>query len=333
MGNHIGLRRGRNEDRVAVGRIQTNNSELYTVALVCDGVGGSESGDRAATLAIAAILGELGSLRIRQPLPELAAYVVRCADDAVRRVLNGRGTTTLCMFLASNSGSAVCISVGDSRAYSWRPGAYVNQVSVDDTVENELKALPGDHEGLINAKGLKDRLSQAIGESDRTADELSIQIHSKADFQSGVLLGSDGMWKVAKDYEAVMLNSRNASEAVRRGITLANWVGGVDNASLIAIEDLGKFCGIPGDKGILNQQTSLSLWVGLSKFRFLSGPRPQFVEVRKPEKKKRWPVKISKKTNAEVLPPQMELQVEKSHSTELRPVLEVTIRPKEKKEN
>jgi len=332
MGSHIGLKRSRNEDRVAVGRVQALNSVLYTVAIVCDGVGGSESGDRAATLAIAAILVELSSRRTRIALPELAAHLVRHSDELVRHQLGGRGTTTLCMFLASSAEKAVCVSIGDSRAYSWSPDTPVLQVSVDDTVENELKALPGNHQSLINARGLKGRLSQAIGESDRMADELHIEILPQERFASGVLLGSDGMWKLAKDFEAVMVNSRTANDAVRRGINLANWVGGIDNASLVAIDDLEKFSGTRGDSDRAHYQAILTLWLGSSKYSFFWDPKPHWTDTSKPEKVKRKQVKVVRKRQVADAPAQMELPVEKNLAGEPRPVIELTIRPKGKKD-
>ncbi|EJW2522733.1 serine/threonine-protein phosphatase, partial [Salmonella enterica] len=40
LGTHPGLKRKRNEDRLAVGSINLNNSLIYC-AILCDGVGGS----------------------------------------------------------------------------------------------------------------------------------------------------------------------------------------------------------------------------------------------------------------------------------------------------
>ena len=330
MGSHIGLKRKRNEDRIAVGRIQSLSSEIYTVAIVCDGVGGSESGDRAATLAITTVLGELSTQSSWRVLADLAAHVVRCADEVVRKELGGRGTTTLCMFLTSNAGKAACVSVGDSRAYSWGDDADVFQISIDDTVENELKGLPGNHDALLNARGLKERLSQAIGEADRSAADLRIRLHSHENFPFGVLLGSDGMWKVAKDFHSIMRNSRTAIDAVRRGINSANWVGGVDNASLIAIDDLKKFCGIAYKQDLQKYCFSLTLWIGSSKVKFLGDRGSKKSEIGGPEKAKKRPSKIKKMTldNSEL---QMEIPVATKISQETRPVIEVTIDPSEKK--
>lgn len=324
MGTHIGLKRGRNEDRIAVARVRAPNAETYTVALVCDGVGGSEAGDQAATLAIAAVLFELCSQRTRPSIPDIAGHLVRCADDYVRQELGGRGTTTLSMFLASTAGHSACASVGDSRAYSWNPGGDIRQVTTDDTVENELKALPGNHEALLKARGLKGRLSQAIGEAGRSADELRVQVFTREHFRAGVLLGSDGLWKIAQDFEIVMLNAQTAIDAVRRGINLANWVGGVDNASIIAVEDLKKFCGSKDSAEAIQHRVSVSLWIGSSRVRFIGDSRPQWSEGTKSENERRRPAK-PKKVGFKNPGSQLELPETNIASKEPKPVIEVTI--------
>lgn len=176
MGTHPGLKRPRNEDRIAVARVEAPDAESLTVALVCDGVGGSEYGDQAAVLAITAVLHDICIQQKSLPIQDVARHAVRSADEYVRQRLGGRGTTTLSMFLGSSSGNCACVNVGDSRVYSWSPGSQVVQVTIDDTVENELKAVPGDHGVLLKARGLKGRLSQAIGESDRSVDELRVQV-------------------------------------------------------------------------------------------------------------------------------------------------------------
>jgi serine/threonine protein phosphatase PrpC len=269
LGSHIGLKRSRNEDRVAAARIRAPNCEVYTLAIVCDGVGGSQEGDRAAALAIAAVIFELSAQRLNPPMRELASTLVRRADDYVRKELRGRGTTTLCMFIASSNGQAACASVGDSRAYAWG-NSKLTQITTDDTVENELKDLPGDHEALLNVRGLKGRLSQAIGEADRTSGELRVQVFPRDRFQAGILLGSDGLWKVAKDFEASSANSRNALDAVRRGITGANWVGGHDNTSILVIEDLERFCLLGERAAHSTDRVTLTLWTGKSKLRLFA---------------------------------------------------------------
>jgi serine/threonine protein phosphatase PrpC len=55
----IGLKRKRNEDRCAVAQITSLNANQYSLAIVCDGVGGSDLGDQAANIAIATVIEEI----------------------------------------------------------------------------------------------------------------------------------------------------------------------------------------------------------------------------------------------------------------------------------
>lgn len=325
VGTHLGFKRSRNEDRFAIARVHAHNGEIYTLALVCDGVGGSQSGDMAATIAVSSILHELGSLRTRPTLKSLAISLVKGADDSVRATLKGKGTTTLVMVLGTGSGQGLCASVGDSRVYGWdRSASKLSQITTDDTVENELKLIPGDHKALLQARGLQHRLSQALGESDRSSDELRVQILDKDRFPDAVVLGSDGLWRASKDFEAVAANATTAIEVVRRTINLANWVGGVDNSTLVAIQDLNLFFGSPLDFNPTTSRASLTMWLGSTKvkiqefinpnvrMRASSSPREE-----KPKRKAR--TKEQKKALTE---PQLKFEGEISQ--ESKPTIEVT---------
>jgi serine/threonine protein phosphatase PrpC len=326
MATHLGSKRDRNEDRIAVARIVAPNTETYTVALVCDGVGGSESGDQAAALAIASIIADLAQQQVRPSLEELADTLVKRADELVRRELQGRGATTLVMLLAAASGHLVCANVGDSRAYSWDPSSSkLNQVTIDDTIENELKDLPGNPDALIKARGLQGRLSQAIGETGRSADELRIQTYTKEYFPLGAVLGSDGLWRAARDFETTVANSTTPTDAVRRAIALANWVGGVDNASLIVVDDVQRLCGkrqaqVSADR----LQTEIALWSSSTKVKILTSNwmgEAKSAETRvKPEKQKR----NTKKKEHRKTENESQLKLEAVDSKQARPKIEVT---------
>lgn len=271
MGTHPGLKRERNEDRVAAATISALNGERYSVAILCDGVGGSELGDQAAAYAISCVVSQLAAQKGRPGLKDLAVALVRGADSHIRTTLEGRGATTLVLLLATAAGLLVCASVGDSRGYRWEPGVglAVDQVTVDDTIENELRNLPGNHAALLKERGLRGRLSQAVGEDGRAVDELRVQVYTRERFVNGVVLGSDGLWRAAQDFPAVTANATTPADLVRRVLSLANWVGGVDNASVVAIDDLSRFCRprFPPLQ-VSDADHSLTLWTPHFKVRF-----------------------------------------------------------------
>lgn len=333
MATHVGFKRERNEDRMAVARITAPNTETYTVALICDGVGGSESGDQAAALAIASIIADLAQQQGRPSLDELVVSLVKRADDLVRKELQGRGATTLVMLLTTASGYFICANVGDSRAYSWDPSSNkLVQVTIDDTIENELKYLPDNGAALIKARGLQGRLSQAVGESGRIADELRVQLYTKEHFRFGAVLGSDGLWRAAKDFETLVANAATSTDAVRRAITLANWVGGVDNSSMIAISDLERLCNERQVRASTDrQQMEIELWLSSNKVKFftrnLIGEAKRAPANVKPEKQK---IKSKRKEHREPIH-ELQLEFEPGDANRVRPKIEVTVDEEPKK--
>jgi serine/threonine protein phosphatase PrpC len=328
IATHVGFKRTRNEDRIAVARMVAPNRETYTVALICDGVGGSESGDRAAALATASVIADLAQQQDFLPIKELAATLVKRADDLVRKELHGRGATTLVMLLATAGGYFVCANVGDSRAYSWDPSSNkLKQVTVDDTIENELKDLPGHGAALIKARGLEGRLSQAIGEGGRISDELRIQLYTKEHFPVGAVLGSDGLWRAARDFEAIVANANTPADAVRRAITHANLVGGVDNSSMIAICNVETLCrGRKHDHdSIVPKLPEIELWLSSNKVKIVTSNRIPEVKSALPRPKQdRAKVKSKRKDHVN-LENAAQLELETVDSTRARPKIEVTV--------
>ena len=244
LGSHIGQRRKRNEDRCAIARIQISGVCDYTLAVVCDGVGSSEIGHEAAATACAAVISLVGRQKTYQHPKDLLPRLTRDTDDIVRSRLKGRGLTTFTILLAGPKGDLAMASIGDSRVYSWEPSSDLIQLIEDDTFENELKHLNIKDPAFLKERGLKGSLSQALGETGRSSSELNITvIDGKKTPPGGFLLATDGIWKLSEDtFFKVARNSTTASDLVRRCITTASWMGGVDNSSAIALKDPVQFC-------------------------------------------------------------------------------------------
>lgn len=240
FGTHPGSQRPRNEDRAVVAQVTALSGERFAVVLVCDGVGGLESGDMAATVAVATCIGELAYTQHEGQLDHLLQQVVRDMDEAVRRALKGRGATTASILLVSSKRGLAATNVGDSRLFSWAPDEHTfRQVSVDDTLENELRNIPGRDISALNARGLRGSLSQALGEAGRTSSELRLVPLYEGSFRRGVVLASDGAWKsTGEGFSTIAEHAPTAIDLVRRTIAAAQWGGGVDNVSIIAIKDL-----------------------------------------------------------------------------------------------
>lgn len=261
IGTHVGNKRPRNEDRVAIARVDIGSRMAYSVHIICDGVGGSQRGDEAAAIACASILSQLSAQTHYRVPAKLLPDLIREADDAVRLLLSGAGQTTLCVLLNSSDGQCALASIGDSRAYSWDQGSDLIQLTEDDTLANEIKQHKLElAQAYLNARGLQGSLSQAIGESGRSSSELSINVLTDRSFPpGGILLATDGVWVNGTDaFNLIAKHSRGSSELVRRLLTTASWLGGVDNASAIAIKDPQQ---MPGTIECHPRNTRITIWL------------------------------------------------------------------------
>jgi len=265
IGTNIGLVRSRNEDRVAVAQISAADGENYFVVLVCDGVGGTEMGDVAASIAVTVFLEELAHNRSRLSLTTLLPLLVKRVDERVREALRGKGATTLSAFIATGYGDVAATNIGDSRIYAWSPlKDRLVQISRDDTMENELSELAIKDPSALRFRGFGGSLSQAIGEDARTANDLRITLLDQDQLKDGVILATDGAWKGAEDgFNALLKKAPSSAVAVSRIMSLSSWAGGVDNASIVAVERVkDAILNIPrSDPGLLK----VHVWLGNTK--------------------------------------------------------------------
>ncbi|MBO0494506.1 PP2C family serine/threonine-protein phosphatase [Pseudomonas sp. Marseille-Q1929] len=265
IGTSVGLVRSRNEDRVAVAQISAADGEAYFVVLVCDGVGGTDMGDVAASIALTVFLEELAHNRSSVPLSILLPRLVRRVDDRVRESLRGKGATTLSVLIATGYGEMAATNVGDSRIYAWSPlKDRLVQISRDDTMENELSELAIKDPSALRFRGFGGSLSQAIGEESRTASDLRITLLDPDHLNDGVVVATDGAWKGAEEgFNALLKKAPSATAAVSRVISLSNWTGGIDNASIVVIEKIkDAISNIPrAESGLLKIQA----WIGNTK--------------------------------------------------------------------
>jgi hypothetical protein len=201
-------------------------------------------GDAAANIAVSACLECLANTRGNPTLGVVLVDLFKHMDDAVRASLNGRGTTTASVVLGTSSGLLVAANVGDSRIFSWNKETHsVRQVSVDDTIENELKRFVSRDSSMLDARGIRGSLSQALGEPGRSSEELRVTLLRKDEFQpGGIFVATDGAWKANEEaFNQILCNAASGFDAVKRVLTFAVWAGGGDNASAVAIEDIASF--------------------------------------------------------------------------------------------
>src|SRR5207247_6074210 len=96
VGTSAGLRRKSNQDRACFMRFPSaRQGKSVVVALVCDGLGGMQSGDKAAAISIAAIAAKLAAEDLGFSTPRIVLDAVKAANQRVFQELRGEGGTTL----------------------------------------------------------------------------------------------------------------------------------------------------------------------------------------------------------------------------------------------
>lgn len=236
VGTSFGHKRTRNEDRACIARLQVSGrpTGIY-LAIVCDGLGGMHGGEESAVTAASAVIAHTYQRLLqgkREPL-EAVLDAIRVANDDIYNKFRGQGGTTISVLLLIPGREAVGINVGDSRIYELRNGEKLIQLTSDDNIAAEvgnLKAL--DPAGLQQLE-FGEHLTQFVGIGPDIRIH-PIRIQAKGD--SSFLLASDGAWRYINGvFNKVVVAAPNANEVVRRTILVANWAGGFDNTTVIAL--------------------------------------------------------------------------------------------------
>ncbi|MCA9519910.1 MAG: serine/threonine-protein phosphatase [Myxococcales bacterium] len=236
----IGNVRSKNEDRFLV-------DLALRLAVVCDGVGGSRSGEMAATTCVdvvhsmvAADLERLRECYRNRELEEVQQTLVRIVDAAnaeVHRLSKTREAyhkmaTTLTMLLGV--GRHVFVAhVGDSRLYLLRENK-LYQLTVDHTYVNQLAQAGVD----LNTENIDPRLGnmlvRAIGQEHHLAADVQMLIAYPGD---RYLLCSDGLHRyIDKERGLEELVAEQELDQVPRNLcTRANHCGGADNVTAIVV--------------------------------------------------------------------------------------------------
>lgn len=304
-GSIQGPHRDGNEDRVAAAEIRYANSQLQSlrVGIVCDGMGGMESGDVAASLAISCFLGALAHERPTS-LPALLKLAVDRANQVVFSRFNGRAGTTLSAVVVAQNESWV-VHVGDSRIYKLASDGELALVTVDDTVQGAINA----HQGDRNEDELDNRLLQFIGVGEALQPHLINVTGSNA---YAWLATSDGAHGIGRRLlEDLVERPLIPIDLVRRFIFVADALNVRDNASVVVIgadpksEPPAPSFGV--DLSLWSASDHLNAWlaidndqerVGYAAAKHAAVPQEAEVAPAKPRQKKRTRTKRTQKENS-----------------------------------
>jgi serine/threonine protein phosphatase PrpC len=249
----VGLVREHNEDAFVVGDLDAGErwsgdgtcateGSRGTLLAVCDGMGGAEGGEIAATLAASTVWAEL---RLAQATsdPEVYARLLRRAvraanrrvfDEGEAQGMKGMGTTLSAAGFAG--GKLVLAQIGDSRAYVLREGI-LTQVTRDQSLISALVAAGRYTLDEAAAQG-SSAILQALGVGPDVEPSLSI-IELRRDDR--VLLCSDGLYgQLGESAIAVLLgDARGVAAAAEALVAAARGAGGADNITAVVAQVSG----------------------------------------------------------------------------------------------
>lgn len=230
-GTDRGQVREENQDATSFYR---TSDDVWTLLIVCDGMGGHAGGSQASAIASKGIgqgfADRVGASAPADALRDSIKAVNQNIVDYAELNTEFRGMGTTCAVLAVAGDKAYIAHVGDSRVYRIRPGS-VEQMTKDHSYVQRMI-----DSGLLTPKQAEDhpdanRLSRCLGGQ----SELEVDVIGPEPVIAGdrYLLCSDGLWgKLSAVEIAAMSMAFPAQDAVNRLINLANERGGPDNISV-----------------------------------------------------------------------------------------------------
>ena len=229
---HVGVVRSGNEDNFMV--------DLKSgVFIVADGMGGHAAGEVASEMAVEIIAKELGPLR---GLSDAAAFErvrhsIRAANQAIfERTIaeadkRGMGTTTTVLVLGAQR--YLIGQVGDSRAYLFRKGEFLQVTKDHSYVQEQVDA------GLLTADQARTHpysnvITRCVGANEDVVPDVYFGSLEQGDV---LLIASDGLTGMLEDDQlAKIIETDSTPElVVSRMIAEANRHGGLDNITAIVV--------------------------------------------------------------------------------------------------
>jgi len=263
LASNVGCVREENQDRTLFVRAYMRSAKAnFVAAVLCDGMGGMLHGGECASLATSTFVTSL----VFDKEPDLLLRIknsVQKANDVVFKKYRGEGGSTLVAVVCDQSKNWIITNVGDSRIYKAKLGQSLELLTIDDTVERQLDLL-GRSVNISPefARGLTQFIG--VGESIEVSVQ-SLNPHPNEIF----VLTSDGAYDLSKDgkvFTSLVINSRTSQELASRLLSVSEWLGGKDNATVALLPTSFDF----NLQKVENQKGYLEVWSPFGKTSFLS---------------------------------------------------------------
>ena len=231
-----------------MGCVRTNNEDSYGydealgIYAVCDGMGGSASGEVASSRTVAAVVNTYAeSASSGVPVSSRLLHAINTANRDVwetGQIPEHRGMGTTAVVAALDGDKLILANVGDSRAYIIQDDQCA-QLTVDHSYLNELirnGTLTIENAHTADLQGMESVITRAVG----VAAEVQPDFYS-VDLKPGtiVLLTSDGLTRyLLQDEIAAILRSTPFESACAALIDVAKQRGGHDNITCLLLKTL-----------------------------------------------------------------------------------------------
>lgn len=233
----IGLHRAENQDSFSI-----SEHLGYTIAVVCDGMGGATAGKTASSLAVSTFVGTLTPLLKKEAsveqLREMASFSVAQANKAVyekakEKSYRGMGTTMVCA--VCHDDKAVICNVGDSRAYLFHSNA-LTQISHDHSVVETMVEQGDITPEQARKHPNRNLITRALGPESMIPCDTYDVTFEKGDL---ILLCSDGLVVTESDEEMlrILKEEENCADRLDKLIELCKENGAPDNVTALLVEN------------------------------------------------------------------------------------------------
>lgn len=231
LGSSGGLVRPSNEDQLVVVKANVASSprNSFTLYAVLDGMGGMKEGADCARMALSGFVAAL-IFSAEFNLEDRIRSALETANQMVFERFRGKGGTTISAIITSQMNEAVAFNVGDSRIYEFSPKRSIKQISIDDTLGGALAQL-----GSGRPSDNSNQLIQFLGMGGGLLEPHIMPLSPFAE-DKGYILATDGAYHLPVEvFEAIVHHAGSSNEIVQRLIKSSEWVGGLDNATVICL--------------------------------------------------------------------------------------------------
>ena len=234
------------------GLVRRENQDAYataviadcTVAVVCDGMGGTNGGHMASTIAVETLLEQLRSLlkpgMEREQIKNAVLQGIAQANDAIRakaaedETLANMGTTLVCAVCRDSE--ALVFNVGDSRGYLIGESG-IHQITRDHSVVENMVERGDITPAQARRHPRRNLITRALGPDVQVEADTFPVSWQQGDF---LLLCTDGLVNTVTDQEMLfeIMHENDLDGCLDRLMAAAREQGAPDNVTIVLLQNL-----------------------------------------------------------------------------------------------